>query len=74
VSFVRAPSIISIPGNLGMNPLSILSELLPDVVAFGYDQRVSGKDIKAVLPGCEVVRLKPFHPDLFKSSLYRLAG
>lgn len=61
-------------GNLGVNPLSILSELLPDVVALGYDQRVSGEDIKAILPGCEVVRLKPFHPDLFKSSLYRSAG
>ena len=61
-------------GNLGVNLLSILSELLPDVVALGYDQRVSEEDIKAILPGCEVVRLKPFHPDLFKSSLYRSGG
>jgi FAD synthetase len=61
-------------GNLGVNPLLILSELLPDIVALGYDQRVSEKDIKAILPECEVVRLKPFHPDLFKSSLYRSAG
>lgn len=61
-------------GNLGINPLSILTELSPDIVALGYDQRVSEKDIKAILPDCEVVRLKPFHPDLFKSSLYRSAG
>jgi FAD synthetase len=61
-------------GNLGVNPLLILSELLPDVVALGYDQRVSEKDIKAILPECKVIRLKPFHPDLFKSSLYRSAG
>jgi FAD synthetase len=61
-------------GNLGVNPLSILSELLPDVVALGYDQRVSEQDIEAILPGCEVVRLRPFHPDLFKSSLYRSGG
>ena len=61
-------------GNLGVNPLSILADLLPDVVALGYDQRVSEKDIESILPGCEVVRLKPFHPDLFKSSLYRSNG
>lgn len=58
-------------GNLGQYPLSILNELLPDIVALGYDQRVSEDDIKAILPECKVVRLKPFHPDLFKSSLYR---
>ncbi len=58
-------------GNLGKDPLSILKELLPDVVALGYDQRVSEENIKALLPDCRVVRLKPFHPDLFKSSLYR---
>ena len=58
-------------GNLNKEPLSILKELIPDIVALGYDQRVSEQDIKAILPDCEVVRLKPFHPDLFKSSLYR---
>jgi FAD synthetase len=58
-------------GNLSSEPLSILKELLPDTVALGYDQRVSEEDIKATLPDCTVVRLKPFHPDLFKSSLYR---
>lgn len=58
-------------GNLGKDPLSILKELLPDIVALGYDQRVSEENIKALLPDCRVVRLKPFHPDLFKSSLYR---
>jgi len=60
-------------GNLQQDPLSILRELSPDVVALGYDQRVSEAEIKSVLPDCEVVRLKPFHPDLFKSSLYRSA-
>jgi FAD synthetase len=61
-------------GNLGVSPLSILTDLSPDVVALGYDQRVSEKDIESILPGCEVVRMKPFHPDLFKSSLYRSNG
>ncbi len=58
-------------GNIGKDPLTILTELSPDIVALGYDQRVSEDDIKAILPECRVFRLKPFHPDLFKSSLYR---
>jgi cytidyltransferase-like protein len=58
-------------GNLSTEPLLILKELLPDIVALGYDQRVSENDIHLILPECLVVRLKPFHPDLFKSSLYR---
>jgi FAD synthetase len=58
-------------GNVDQDPLFILKELLPDIVALGYDQRVSQEKIQSMLPGCEVIRLKPFHPDLFKSSLYR---
>lgn len=58
-------------GNLGKDPLSILKELLPDIVALGYDQRVSEESIKRILPDCQVIRLKPFHPERFKSSFYR---
>jgi FAD synthetase len=58
-------------GNLGNDPLSILNELSPDIVALGYDQRVSEEDIKEALPDCSIVRLKPFHPERFKSSFYR---
>jgi FAD synthetase len=58
-------------GNLDKDPLSILNELLPDIVALGYDQRVSEENIKAILPDCIVIRLKPFHPERFKSSFYR---
>lgn len=58
-------------GNIKKDPLDILNELSPDIIALGYDQRVSEENIKAVLPECQVVRLKSFHPDLFKSSLYR---
>ncbi|MGD1075057.1 MAG: hypothetical protein ABR903_03120, partial [Thermodesulfovibrionales bacterium] len=50
---------------------SILDELLPEIVAIGYDQRVSEEEIKARFPSCSVVRLKPFHPERFKSSFYR---
>lgn len=58
-------------GNIGKDPLSILNELLPDIVALGYDQRASEEDIKAILPDCQVIRLKPFYPERFKSSFYR---
>jgi len=61
-------------GNPGTDPLAILDELSPDIVALGYDQRVSDDAIKARFPHCEVIRLKPFHPERFKSSLYRLGS
>ncbi len=51
--------------------LSILSELSPDVIALGYDQRMNEEKIKARLPGCRVIRLSPFQPERFKSSFYR---
>ncbi|MBI4685386.1 MAG: FAD synthase [Nitrospirae bacterium] len=49
----------------------ILKELSPDIVALGYDQRVSEETIQKRLPGCRVVRLKPFHPEKYKSSYFR---
>ncbi|RJQ39843.1 MAG: FAD synthase [Nitrospiraceae bacterium] len=49
----------------------ILEDLKPDVIALGYDQRVSEEKIQERLPGCKVVRLKPFKPDKYKSSFYR---
>lgn len=50
---------------------SILRDLAPDVVALGYDQRVSEEEITGRFPRCRVVRLAPFHPEKFKSSYYR---
>lgn len=49
----------------------ILQELKPDIIALGYDQRVSEDAIKNRFPDCKVVRLKPFKPDRYKSSFYR---
>jgi len=49
----------------------ILEELKPNVIALGYDQRVSEEKIKERLPNCKVVRLKPFKPEKYKSSYYR---
>ncbi len=58
-------------GNLEQDLFFILGELVPDIVALGYDQRVSEEELKTRVPACTVVRLKPFYPDRFKSSFYR---
>lgn len=58
-------------GYLNNDIFAILKDLSPDVVALGYDQRVSEEEIISKLPGCRVIRLKPFHPERFKSSYYR---
>lgn len=49
----------------------ILKELKPDIIALGYDQRVSEESVVKRLLHCKVVRLKPFHPDKYKSSYFR---
>jgi FAD synthetase len=49
----------------------ILDELKPDIIALGYDQRVTEEEITKRCPKCEVVRLAPFHPEKFKSSYFR---
>lgn len=58
-------------GYAGQDILSILRDLKPDIVALGYDQRVSENSIKKHLPSSVVVRLKPFHPEKYKSSYFR---
>lgn len=60
---------------LGLNEKDIfiiLGKLKPDIIALGYDQRVSEEKIQERLPDCKVVRLKSFKPDKYKSSYYRL--
>lgn len=58
-------------GNPEGDIFSILLELAPDIVALGYDQRVKDEQIRERIPGCTVIRMQPFHPEKFKSSLYR---
>jgi FAD synthetase len=58
-------------GNPNTNIFLILTELQPDIMALGYDQRVSEDEISRIFPRCEVIRLKPFQPDRYKSSFYR---
>ncbi len=58
-------------GNLDTDLFQIIQELKPDVIALGYDQRVSEEEIAARFPSCTIVRLIPFEPDQYKSSFYR---
>ncbi|MCL4456749.1 MAG: FAD synthase [Nitrospirae bacterium] len=58
-------------GNLDTDIFQILEELQPDVLALGYDQRVSEEDIAKRFPLCKVVRLASFQPEKYKSSYFR---
>ncbi len=58
-------------GNLEDDLFRILDELDPDIIALGYDQRVSEEEVLRRCRKCRVVRLGSYHPEKFKSSLYR---
>jgi FAD synthetase len=58
-------------GNLKEDLFHILEELKPDIIALGYDQRVSEEIVQKRCPVCTVIRLVSYHPEKFKSSLYR---
>jgi FAD synthetase len=58
-------------GNLDTDLFQILEEIEPDIIALGYDQRVSEEEIAKRFPNCKVVRLASFHPEKYKSSRYR---
>jgi FAD synthetase len=58
-------------GNLGADLFQILREIKPDIIALGYDQRVSEKEILERFPHCKVVRLSSFQPEKYKSSFFR---
>ncbi|HXW69455.1 MAG TPA: adenylyltransferase/cytidyltransferase family protein [Dissulfurispiraceae bacterium] len=58
-------------GNLDTDLFQIIQELKPDVIALGYDQRVSEEEILKRFPSCTIVRLISFEPDQYKSSFYR---
>jgi FAD synthetase len=64
----------AILGNLG-DPYSILSEIKPDVICLGYDQSSFTSNLDAELKKrgltAEIIRLKPFFPEKYKSSHFR---
>jgi FAD synthetase len=54
---------------------NLVQKLKPDIIALGYDQltRTSSlaKDLRKLGQAVKIVRLKPFHPERYKSSLLR---
>ncbi len=58
-------------GNLDTDLFQILEEIEPDIIALGYDQRVSEDEILKRFPNCKVVRLASFHAEKYKSSYFR---
>jgi FAD synthetase len=58
-------------GNLDSDLFQIIHEIKPDIIALGYDQRVSEEEIAKRFPFCTIVRLISFEPDQYKSSFYR---
>lgn len=58
-------------GNADADLFRIIEELKPDIIALGYDQRVSDNAIMERFPLCKVVRLESFQPHKYKSSFFR---
>lgn len=54
---------------------SLIRRLKPDIIALGYDQRHYAVNLEAELRlhgiACEVVRLRPYKPSRYKTSLIR---
>lgn len=54
----------------------VIQEQKPDVICLGYDQRASEKELKEKLiefglNKTQIIRLKSFHPEIYKSSKLR---
>jgi FAD synthetase len=53
----------------------LLRELRPDIICLGYDQQVDLKALDELIASerffCEIKRLTSYHPEKYKSSLFR---
>jgi len=49
----------------------VLRDYRPDILGFGYDQRVNMEDIKKHFPQIKVVRIASFEPHKYKSSFIK---
>lgn len=59
-------------GCLGENRYQAIAEEKPDVVALGYDQKAFVDNLAdAVEEYVQIVRLTPYMPEIFKSSILR---
>ena len=63
-----------ISGNRG-DKFKAIKQYKPDIIALGYDQFVFTHQLKGILIqnklNTEIVRLKPFKPDILKSSIIK---
>ena len=57
-------------GYPGKNLLRVVEEIAPDIIALGYDQK-SPPGLREAFPECDILILKPHHPEKYKSSLFR---
>lgn len=57
-------------GNL-RNKLAIVRKIHPDIIALGFDQKASTAMLMKILPAVKIIRLLPFFPQKFKSSILR---
>jgi FAD synthetase len=46
----------------------VIREVAPDVICLGYDQVHFVNELPNVFPNIDIVTLKPFHPEIYKSS------
>ncbi|MFA5358532.1 MAG: FAD synthase, partial [Patescibacteria group bacterium] len=57
------------------NRYKIIKELRPNVICLGYDQKVEIEELQSQLKNLnvspQIFRLKPFHPEIYKSSIIR---
>lgn len=57
-------------GHRGNDFLRVVEEIGPHVIALGYDQSAPAL-LAASFPECRIVRLEPYGPERYKSSLLR---
>lgn len=50
------------------NPHRIVEELLPDIICLGYDQKSFDEGLREKFQSIEIVRLKPYQPEKYKTS------
>jgi FAD synthetase len=56
----------------GLNdPYAVIRRLDPDIICLGYDQKSFDKPLTKMFPKINIIRLKSFRPNIYKSSLIR---
>jgi len=51
------------------NPYAVIRKYRPAIIALGYDQNSFTADLKKQFPNVKIVRLKPYKPEIYKSSI-----